>query len=198
MSRLLILNANPKQKSLNQQLADAYETGVRLGSPVAECEIRRFNLSDMNFDPSLNEGYDQMQALETDLNDLLAALQWADHILIVSPIWWGGLPAKFKGLIDRVFLPGQTFKYEADSPLPTPLLTGKTAQLILTMDAPEEYAEIQAAPVLEQLNRFTLEFCGIENEQPLLIPSASFSDEQQIALWLKTTNELGQATGQGR
>jgi len=27
----------------------------------------------------------------------------------------------------------------------------------------------------------------------LLIHSASFSDEQQIALWLKTANELGQA-----
>lgn len=193
MSRLLILNANPKQESLNHQLADAYEAGARLGSHSTEHEIRRFNLSDMNFDPSLNEGYDQKQELESDLNDFLTALQWSDQILIVSPIWWGGLPAKFKGLIDRVFLPGQTFKYEADNPLPTPLLTGKTARLVLTMDAPEEYAGIQAAPVLEQLNRFTLEFCGIENEQPLLIHSASFSDEQQIALWLKMANELGQA-----
>jgi len=193
MSRLLILNANPKQKSLNHQLADAFEAGARLADNPAEREIRRFDLSEMNFDPSLNEGYDQIQDMEKDLNDFLTALQWANHILIVSPIWWGGLPAKFKGLIDRVFLPGQTFKYEADSPLPTPLLTGKTARLMLTMDAPEEYAQIQAAPVLEQLNRFTLEFCGIENEQPLLIHSASFSDEQQIAFWLKTANELGQA-----
>lgn len=193
MSNLLILNANPKQKSLGQQLADAYETGVRASADAAEHRIRRFDLGSMVFDPSLNEGYDQPQPLEPSLNDFLTALQWADHLLIVAPVWWGGLPAKFKGLIDRVFLPGQTFRYEAGSPLPTPLLVGKTARLILTMDAPEEYAEIQAAPVLEQLNRFTLAFCGIENETPLLVHSASFSDEAQTGFWLKTLNELGQA-----
>ena len=32
MSHLLILNANPKQKSLNHQLADAYEAGYEAGT----------------------------------------------------------------------------------------------------------------------------------------------------------------------
>ncbi|MDX1397805.1 MAG: NAD(P)H-dependent oxidoreductase [Oceanospirillum sp.] len=196
MSHLLILNANPKQKSLNHQLADAYEAGYEAGVAAAENrsehDIRRFNLSEMSFDPSLNDGYEQIQPLEEDLSRFLEALHWADHLLIVAPVWWGGLPAKFKGLIDRTFLPGQTFKYESENPLPTPLLTGKTARLVLTMDAPVEYAEVQAAPVLEQLNRFTLEFCGIENLPPLFIPGASFADTEQIQRWFKMLEELGQ------
>jgi putative NADPH-quinone reductase len=36
-----------------------------------------------------------------------------------------------KGLIDRVFIPGVTFKFEEGNPHPTPLMEGKTARIIL-------------------------------------------------------------------
>lgn len=188
MSNVLILNGNPKPTSFCGHLSDAYELEARKNSIV-----HRFDISEMNFNPSLDCGYEGSQTLEKCLSEFQKSLLWADHIVIVSPIWWGGLPAKLKGLIERVFLPGKTFQYESGSPEPVPLLTGKTSRLIFTMDAPEEFSGQQAQPVIEQLDRFTLQFCGVESAEPILFSSVSFADKQQVSDWLETIKALGAA-----
>ena len=49
-------------------------------------------------------------------------------MVIFTPIWWGALPAKLKGLIDRTFLPGFAFQYEEGKLMPKQLLKGRTAR----------------------------------------------------------------------
>ncbi|MDN3719732.1 NAD(P)H-dependent oxidoreductase [Roseibium salinum] len=36
---------------------------------------------------------------------------WCEHFVVVHPLWWGGLPAKLKGVFDRILLPGMAFRY---------------------------------------------------------------------------------------
>lgn len=192
MTNVLILNGNPKasnkQKSLCHSLADIYEIEAREGA-----EVRRFNLADMVFNPSLEQGYDEVQTLEPDLVAFQEALRRADHMVIITSTWWGGVPAKMKGLIDRVFLPGVTFKYEGDNPNPIPLLTGKSARIILTMDMPAEFAEQQAQPILNQLSNYTLDFCGVSPIKTSLFGSVILSDEAQKSQWLEEVKSLGKA-----
>lgn len=183
---ILILNANPKRTSLCHALADTYEVEAR-----ETANIRRFNLADMAFNPSLDQGYDEVQTLELDLVTFQDALMWADHIVIVASTWWGGLPAKAKGLIDRVFIPGVTFKFEDDNPYPIPLMKSKTGRIILTMDMPGEYVEEQARPVLAQLSQFTLEYCGVSPVEATLFGSVIMSDESQRTQWLDEVKSLG-------
>ncbi|HBV77398.1 MULTISPECIES: NAD(P)H-dependent oxidoreductase [Vibrio] len=186
MKNILLLNGNPKRNSFSSHLSSAYEMEAKkVGS------IRRFNLSDMIFDPNLESGYDDIQALEPCLSDFSQVLIWADHIVIVCPIWWGGLPAKLKGLLDRTFLPGTMFKFEGESIHPIQLLTGKTSRIILTMDSPVELSEEQSKPVLEQLSRYTLEFCGVKKAEVSLLGSVILSDENQRDCWLSTVADLG-------
>ncbi len=185
---ILILNANPKATSLCQTLADTYEIEAR-----ETANIRRFNLAEMAFNPSLDQGYDEIQTLEPDLVAFQDALMWANHIVIVSSTWWGGLPAKAKGLIDRVFIPGVTFKFEDDNPYPIQLMKGKTGRIILTMDMPGEYVQEQARPVLEQLSKYTLEYCGVSPVETTLYGSVIMADEQQIAQWIEEVKVLGKA-----
>ncbi len=179
MKKIVLINANPKTDSFCKSVADTYQAMVEHSSSV-----RRFNLSQMTFNPSLDVGYDAIQPLEPCLVEFQESLFWADHLVVVSPIWWGNVPAKFKGLIDRTFLPGVTFKFEADNPQPVPLLVGKTAHLILTMDAPQDLLTQQAEPVIEHLDRYTLKFCGIETEQVTLFGSVVMSTDQQREGWL--------------
>lgn len=186
MHNILILNGNPKSKSFCAHLSEVYELEAKKGASV-----RRFDLSAMQFNPSLDCGYDDVQALEPCLSEFQEALLWAHHIVIVAPIWWGGLPSKLKGLIERTFLPSKTFKYDADNSAVIPLLTGKTSRLILTMDAPEDFAEQQAAPVIAQLNQFTLQFCGVACLEPVLLSSVSFVDEGKISEWRECVRGLG-------
>ena len=58
-------------------------------------------LGDLRFDPVLREGYQQVQALEPDLLQAQANILWAEHLVLVYPIWWGGIPALLKGFFDR-------------------------------------------------------------------------------------------------
>lgn len=188
MKNILILNGNPKAKSFGKKLADEYELEAR-----ESVNVRRFNLSDMAFNPSLDCGYDDSQALEASLLEFQDAVTWADHLLIISPVWWGGVPAKLKGIFERVFLPGFAFRYETDNPFPIQLLKGKTYRLLLTMDAPKEYAEEQAKPVLEQLGKFTLDYSGIEAEEPFLFSSVSFASEHELQGYIDQIKNIGKS-----
>ena len=147
MRNILLLNGNPKKHSFSIQLMEEYEIAAK-----KHAHVRRFNLSEMDFNPSLEHGYDNLQEMEPCLQEAQNSLSWANHLVIVSPIWWGGLPAKFKGMFDRTLLPNFAFKYENGTLEQKPLLKGKTARIILTMDAPEEFAHEQAQPVLGPVN----------------------------------------------
>lgn len=186
MKNILLLNGNPKPSSFSHHLSDTYEVAAR-----EYATVRRFNVADMDFDPNLAHGYDQVQPLEACLSDFQSAITWADHIVLISPIWWGGLPGKLKGLIDRTFLPGFAFKFEGDQPEPIQLLKEKTARVVLTMDAPDSFAQEQAQPILQQLDRFTFQFCGISEAEVNLFGSVIMSDELQRDRWLKTVQDLG-------
>jgi len=188
MKKILVLNGNPKSESFGKSLVDAFE--VEAGQSA---KLKRFDLSGMAFNPSLDCGYDDSQDLEASLIEFQEAVTWADHILIVVPVWWGGVPAKLKGLFDRVFLPGFAFRYETGNPFPIQLLKGKTYRLVLTMDAPEEYVEEQAQPVLDQLGKFTLDFCGIEAKDHILLSSVSFADEHQLHTYMDQVKKVGKS-----
>lgn len=184
MPHLLILNGNPKADSFGKAICDRYQQSLPPGWSVT-----RLDLHTLQFDPLLQGGYEGDQPLETDLQILQAALLQAEQLLLVTPIWWGGVPAKLKGLFDRTFLPGFAFRYDGNSPWPQPCLTGKQAQLILTMDMPADMLAIQAAPVLSQLGHFTLAFSGMTLAEPLLFGSIQASDETQRTHWLQQVQD---------
>lgn len=185
MKNILIVNANPKADSLCKHLADIYEIEAR-----EYHRVRRFNLSQMVFDTNLREGYG-MQPLEPCLEDFQQALIWAGHLVIVSPIWWGSLPAAFKGLLDRSLLPGFAFRYDANNEAVIPLLQGKSARLMFTMDAPADFAEEQAASVVTQLDRFTLQFCGFSPASISYFPSASWVTAECLERWQQSIEVFG-------
>lgn len=186
MKNILALNGNPKVESFGKNLADQYEIAAK---EIAN--VRRFDLYQMAFNPSLDCGYDDFQALEDSLVGFQEAVRWADHLLIVAPVWWGGVPAKLKGLFERTFLPGFAFRYETGNPFPIQLLKGKTYRLVLTMDAPAEYIEEQAQPVLEQLGKFTLDFSGIEAQTPIKFGSVSFAEKEELKAYLEKIKQIG-------
>jgi putative NADPH-quinone reductase len=77
-------------------------------------ETRRIDLYAEGFDPVLSrEGW--RAYLDTGRNAEgieahVAALRWAEALVLVYPTWWYGLPAMLKGWFDRVWLPGVAFE----------------------------------------------------------------------------------------
>ncbi|MEF1337492.1 NAD(P)H-dependent oxidoreductase, partial [Vibrio rotiferianus] len=69
---------------------------------------------------------------EPDLLRFQELVLWAEHIVIITPVWWGTVPAKFKGIVDRVFLPNFAFKYTEGNMFPEKLLSGRSSELFIT------------------------------------------------------------------
>lgn len=188
MQKILIINGHPNPDSFNYGIAAAYKQGAL----TAGAEVKEIVVADLNFSPNLKFGYQKRTDLEPDLLDALEKIKWADHMVWIHPVWWGGLPAMLKGFIDRVFLPGFVFQYRENSVWWDKLLTRKTARIITTLDQPSWYYWLMfGRPSVNQLKKSTLEFCGVKPVKvsyvgPLRNSNAEFRAEQ-----LKEIQQLG-------
>jgi putative NADPH-quinone reductase len=186
--KILIINGHPNKESLNFSLVDAYKKGAH----ASHAEIQEIVIRDLQFNPNLQFGYQKRTELEPDLLASWEKIKWAEHIVIVHPIWWGGMPAMMKGFFDRLFLPGFAFAYRENSVWWDKLLTGKTAHIITTMDTPYWYFRlIYGNPGINQLKKNTLEFCGIKPVKVTVFSPIKNRKKEMIQKYIDKTEQLG-------
>ncbi len=185
--KVLAISAHPRSPSLCRALAGAYTEGAR----AAGMEVELLDLSQMNFNPDVLTDSPLQQHLEPDLERAKALIDWADHLCFVYPAWWGMGPARLKGFLDRVLLPGFAFR-ETDNQSYEGLLTGKTAHLITTMDMPGwVYRWIYRRPGHVAMKLSTLGFCGISTDRIVSLGPVKHSDADQRKAWLEQVRQLG-------
>ncbi len=189
--KILILNGHPGQTSLNKALAEAYLAAAR----QAGHELRYQDLSQMRFDMDYGEGgYQNAKALEPDLEQFLVDLEWAEHVVVTTPLWWGAIPAKLKGAFDRALLPGRAFDTRNTSflGLPAPMLTGKTARVLLTSDTPSVLLRLFYGNAIKKiLARQILGFVGIKPVRFTTFAPASHPVDSTVRHWLEKAAALG-------
>ena len=188
--RILICNLHPARQSLSAALAQAY----REGAAAAGHQTRAAALSDMAFDPDFGQsGFRDAPALEPDLAAFRDTLAWAEHVVLVTPMWWGGLPAKAKGLFDRTLLPGYAFDpRNRRLGLPKPLLAGRTGRVILTSDTPGwAFRLLYHRALRHQVQRQIFAYIGIKPSGFTHFSPVEQSTEQIRAHWLARTERLG-------
>lgn len=185
--RVLVLAANPRKDSFVSHLAEAYAR-----SAEQRHEVELVELSDMEFDIDLSGGYTNTPTIEDSLKAFQASLVWCEHLVIFTPIWWGSLPAKLKGLIDRALLPGFAFEYVPGKSIPKKLLRGKTARIVMTMDTPPwYYILVQGAPAKKQLKTTTLKFVGFNSVKSKMLGPVIGSTKESRSKWLMDVSKLG-------
>ncbi len=110
MARALVLFAHPCPESFSAALhAQVVETLADRGWEVDDCDLHA-----EGFAPVLTveerRGYHEAQANCAPVQDYVERLRAADALVMVFPVWNFGYPAILKGFLDRVFLPGVSFK----------------------------------------------------------------------------------------
>lgn len=186
--RILLIYGTPKAAGLCHALGDAYAQGARGEGHV----VRSLKLSEMAFDPILHGGYEQGQTLETDLLDAQRLIHWAEHLVLVYPVWWGGLPTLLSGFFDRVLTPGFAFKVHGRKDPANELLKGRSAELLVTLDTPPRYFRwVFGAPAHRQMTRTILGFCGINTTRLTEFAPIRGASEAQRQEWVRQAGQLG-------
>lgn len=189
MKKILVINGHPNRESFNFGIAAAYIKGAL----ASQAKVKEIVVSELEFSPNLKFGYQKRTDLEPDLLDVWDKIKWADHMVWVHPVWWGGLPALTKGFIDRLFLPGFAFQYRENSVWWDKLLVGRTGHIITTLDQPSWYYWFAfGRPSVNQLKKSTLEFCGVNPVKVTYVGPIKNAELSIRKKWLAKIEALGE------
>ncbi|MCF6175710.1 MAG: NAD(P)H-dependent oxidoreductase [Victivallaceae bacterium] len=190
--KIVVISGHPLAESFCGALKTAYCRGARR----VGAEVKEIDISALNFNPELKYGYTKIQPLEADLLQAQATIEWAEHLVFIYPVWWGGMPAKMKGFIDRTFHPTWAFSFDPGAKLPTKLLTGRSGGMILTMDNyPLIFRLLYGMPAVRQMKKMILNFCGIKPVWFKLFGSVKIATASKRKKWLKTAEKQGAKDG---
>jgi len=189
MTRILVLDGHPAEGAFCSALAREYADRAREKGH----EVKLRHLSQMAFDADFGvSSFKDAKPLEPDLQAIWDDITWCQHFVVAHPLWWGGLPAKLKGLFDRILLPGSAFQYVRGKPLPEKLLKGRTSQVLVTSDTPGWYFRwIYGAGVRKQTEKQILDFCGLKPKGYHMFSPIRGSDDAGRAKMVGRAAELG-------
>lgn len=191
--RVLVILAHPRDDSLCSAIAGSFQEGLK----AAGIEHRFLSLGELTFDPHVRLPSPADQRLEGDLVCARGLIDWAEHLVFVYPTWWGTYPALLKGFLDRMLTPGFAFRHLRDGRW-EPLLKGKTAELLTTMDTPRWiYRWIYRAPGDQALAAATPGFCGIRTVRRQAFSPVLGSTARARTRWLAAARERARSLASG-
>jgi len=159
MARILLLDGHPDADRARfvHALADAYATAAA----EAGHDVRRVELATLDV-PLLRRAADWEEGTPPPaIADAQRAIAWAEHLVILYPLWLGDMPALLKGFLEQTLRPGFAIARGARTLNPG-LLRGRTARVVVTMGMPGfVYRWYFRAHGLKLLERNILKFCGI-------------------------------------
>ena len=161
MKKILIIQGHPNAS--NEHFCDAIAEKYTESAMQAGFSVSQVNVAELNF-PLLESQKDfDRSSTNPDIMELQKKILWADHLVIIYPLWLGGMPALLKGVLEQVLRPGFAFEIEGVQPIPQKLLKGKSARLFVTMGMPGLfYRWYYRAHTVKSLKRNILQFCGIK------------------------------------
>lgn len=156
--KILLIDGHPDADRLSAHMLDVYEQALPAGTQVTRLAIR-----DIDFDANLSRGYADLPELEPDLSNALDQIEACDHLVLAFPLWWGAEPARVKGFWDRILLPRRAFRYHKGDPFWDRLLSGRSADVLVSMDTPPSYLRlVYFDPLGWRYKRQVLGFVGFK------------------------------------
>lgn len=130
-----IIFSHPWQGSFNRAILDGIEKKLR-------DEGRSFQVIDLvkdGFNPTMTTAdlalYNRGETADPIVAKYGDMLQGTDELIIIFPIWWGMMPAIFKGFLDKVLLKGVAYNYSDEGAM-LPAFDISRTLLITTSQGP--------------------------------------------------------------
>lgn len=186
--RILVIQGHPDPsgRHFDHALAAAYFDGAA----AAGHEVRQVDTGAIEF--PLIRSREQWQ--EGEVPEAIAAAQrdllWADHLLLVYPLWLGTMPALFKGFLEQLLRPQYAF---GDTPgkMQHPL-RGRSARVVVSMGMPAfVYRGFFRAHSLKSLQRNILYFAGVRPVRTSVVGGVEGRAASRER-WLRRMRALGE------
>ena len=166
--RFLVLYAHPNPESFAAALHGCVvETLREAGHEIDDCDLYA-----EGFQPVLSlaerRKYNDESASHPEVEDHIARLKAAHGIVFVFPAWWYGMPAILKGYLDRVWLPGVSFK----------MVNGKPVSLVHHL---ERFAAVTTYGAPRSINEVLV---GDPNRRALMRGLGRLASKSARKLWL--------------
>ena len=166
---------DPDPSRFGYALASAYEKGALAGGH----EVRRIRVSELAF-PVLRTRQEWQAPPVPCIVQAQEAIRWADHLLLLFPLWLSGSPALLRAFFEQVLRPGFATQNGRK------LLGGRSARIVITMGRPA------IDPAWKSAETGLLEYCGIDPVQEMHLCGID-GHPQQRASWLVQLEVLGLA-----
>lgn len=149
---------DPAEGHYCHALAEAYQRGAE----SAGLEVRKIGIAQLDFPLIRTKADFESKDLPADIIAAQEAITWANHLLIIYPLWLGTMPALLKAFLEQVFRYGFALDTGDAEHMPKGLLKGKTASLVITMGMPAmAYRWFFGAHSMKSLERSVLKISGI-------------------------------------
>mgnify|MGYP003482285818 FL=1 len=191
MNTLIVFN-HPYGGSFCGAILAAVERGLKTGGH--KCRV--INLDQDDFDPVMRSkdllafvgagraGEDALDAIDDQVREYKEHLEWAEHLVMIFPIWWMTTPAMTKGFIDKVIFPAIAYDMK-DGRLVSRLSLRKVT-VITTMNTPADiYREVFGNPLEGSLIKGTFRQIGIENIEWTSLSEVKQVSREQREAWLE-------------
>jgi len=180
---------DPSDERFGHALAGRYGDGAR----EAGHEVRMLRVAELDFPLIRSRSEWAEESPPPDIARAQEEIRWANHLVLVFPLWLGAMPALFKAFLEQTMRPGFALpEGEAASPF-AGLLKGRSARVFVTMGMPAFfYRGVYRAHSLKALERNILRFVGIKPVRSSVIGMVEQSGRNRQR-WLARTERLGRA-----
>jgi putative NADPH-quinone reductase len=193
MSRnILILDGHPDPA--NDRLIHALATAYCEGAQANNHTVHVIRVADLSF-PVLRSqvDYDKGEPVDS-VRRCQDLMNWADHVVILYPLWLGSMPALLKALLEQMLRPGFAFSTLRLGKWPVKFLSGKSARIVITMGMPAPmYRWYFRAHSLRSLQRNILKFVGFRSIRSTLIGNVADLSKARRIEWLDNLRALGRS-----
>ncbi|WP_291297215.1 NAD(P)H-dependent oxidoreductase [Elioraea sp.] len=189
--RIVIIQGHPDPAGGHfcHALADAYAAGAReAGHGVETVTAATLAL------PALTTKQDFEAPPPPEVAAVQAVIEGASHLVIVFPIWLGGMPAVLKGCFEQVFRPGFLLVDPTKGWLGKRRLSGVSARIVVTMGAPGfVYRWWFGAHGVRSLESAILGLAGIRPVRTTMLGGVEAAGDAKRQRWLAEMRRLGSA-----
>jgi putative NADPH-quinone reductase len=187
MATICILQGHPDPAPgrFCHALADVY----RRGAETAGHTVTIVNIAALDV-PMLRAAADFATAATGDIAAAQSEIMAADHLVVIFPLWLGGMPALLKAFFEQIAR-GAFLIEPREGGWPLAHLKGKSARVIVTMGMPAPaYALFMGGHGVKSLDSGILGMAGVGPIHDTLIGGVE-GDAKHRQDWLEKVEELG-------